>query len=186
MKNETLARLRADPLRCECLFALRELALPQGMICAGFVRNLIWDAVHEHAVATQLADVDVAWFDLQTCNAEVDLELEFQLHQRLPDVQWQVRNQARMHRRNGVAAYTSAIDAVQRFPETATCLAVSLNQDGEIIWEVETGLLDAWALRLQRNPHSALAVAMSAQRVREKNWQAQWPRLQIAAELLTF
>ena len=54
MKNQTLALLRADPLRRECLFALRELALPQGMICAGFVRNLIWDAVHQHPIATPL------------------------------------------------------------------------------------------------------------------------------------
>ena len=121
----------------------------------------------------------MVWFDRQTCSAEADLELEFQLHQRLPNVRWQVRNQARMHLRNGVAAYTSARDAVQRFPETATCLAMSLNPHADLMWEVTSGLSDAWALRLRHNRHSGLPQQIMAHRIREKNWQAHWPRLQI-------
>jgi uncharacterized protein len=183
MKNRPLALIHADPLRLECLHALREIALPQAIICAGFVRNLIWDTAHGFSAATRLADVDVAWFDAANMAAELDLELEFQLQKRLPTVQWQVRNQARMHVRNGVAAYTSAIDAVQRFPETATCLAVSLNRSGEIVWEVETGLLDAWALRLRHNLHSGLPRHITSQRIHDKQWQAQWPRLQIDSEV---
>lgn len=179
MQIQTLALIHADPLRIECLYALREIALPQAMICAGFVRNLIWDTAHGFSAATPLADVDVAWFDASNTATELDLELEFQLQKRLPTVQWQVRNQARMHLRNDVAAYTSAIDAVRRFPETATCLAVSLNQSGEIVWEVETGLLDAWALRLRHNLHSGLPQHIATQRIHSKQWQAHWPRLQI-------
>lgn len=182
MKNQTTALLQADVLRSECLHALREIALPQAMICAGFVRNLIWDSAHGFTSSTPLADVDVAWFDAVNTAPNLDVEIEFELQKRLPTVQWQVRNQARMHLRNDVAAYTSAIDAVQRFPETATCLAVSLNLNDEIIWEVETGLADAWALHLRHHVHSGLALSVAQQRITQKNWLMRWPRLQIHAE----
>ncbi len=96
MQQHTLALLRNDSLRIECLHALHELALPQAMICAGFIRNLIWDNAHGFAFSTPLSDVDVAWFDADNRAIELDLEIEFQLRKNLPSVIWQVRNQARM------------------------------------------------------------------------------------------
>ena len=94
MQQQTLTLLHTDPLRIECLHALRELALPQAMICAGFIRNLIWDAAHGFAFSTPLSDVDVAWFDADNMAIELDLEIESQLTKYLPNVIWQVRNQA--------------------------------------------------------------------------------------------
>ncbi len=184
MEKTTLALIQADAVRMDCLYAVQELALPQAMICAGFVRNLVWDAAHQLTTSTPLNDVDVAWYSSTLVDPQFDLELEFQLKQRLPNVQWQVRNQARMHHRNRVAAYASAKDAVERFPETATCLAVTLNVKNEIEWCVTAGLNDAWALRLRHNAHSGLALSVAQQRINEKNWLLRWPHLQADPALL--
>ena len=161
MKKQTLALIQADALRMDCLQAVQALALPQAMICAGFVRNLVWDAAHQFSTSTPLNDVDVAWYSSAQIDPQLDLELEFKLKQQLPNVKWQVRNQARMHHRNGVAAYASAKDAVARFPETATCLGVAMNDKNEIEWRVTAGLADAWALRLRHNAHSGLALSVT-------------------------
>jgi hypothetical protein len=184
MKKQTLALIQADALRMDCLQAVQALALPQAMICAGFVRNLVWDAAHQFSTSTPLNDVDVAWYSSAQIDPQLDLELEFKLKQQLPNVKWQVRNQARMHHRNSVAAYASAKDAVARFPETATCLGVAMNDKNEIEWRVTAGLADAWALRLRHNAHSGLALSVTQRRIEEKNWLARWPHLRLMPQLL--
>ena len=55
--------LRADPMRMACLRAARELALPDWALGAGFVRNLIWDHLHQKTVPTPLNDIDLIYLD---------------------------------------------------------------------------------------------------------------------------
>lgn len=161
----------------QCLEAVSRLDLPQGMIAAGFVRNLVWDQQQAHAQATALDDVDVVFFDAGDISLQREHMLEQTLRTWLPAVNWQVRNQARMHMAYGIAAYVSAADAVQRFPETATCLAVMLDAQGDLCFPVQAGLADAWAMRLSPNP--LCRTSGFQQRVREKQWLQHWPRLQL-------
>ena len=63
LQTHTEALLRADPLRMACLWAARELALPDWALGAGFVRNLIWDHLHHKAVPTPLNDIDLIYLD---------------------------------------------------------------------------------------------------------------------------
>ena len=88
MEKQTLTLIHADALRMDCLYAVQTLALPQAMVCAGFVRNLIWDAAHLFSTSTPLNDVDIAWYSSEQVDPQLDLELEFQLKQQLPNVQW--------------------------------------------------------------------------------------------------
>ena len=92
MEKQTLTLIHADALRMDCLYAVQTLALPQAMVCAGFVRNLIWDAAHLFSTSTPLNDVDVAWYSSEQVDPQLDLvlelELKFQLKQQLPNVQW--------------------------------------------------------------------------------------------------
>ena len=94
MEKQTLTLIHADALRMDCLYAVQTLALPQAMVCAGFVRNSIWDAAHLFSTSTPLNDVDVAWYSSEQVDPQLDLELEleleleFQLKQQLPNVQW--------------------------------------------------------------------------------------------------
>ncbi|MRE47150.1 hypothetical protein GII66_24395, partial [Escherichia coli] len=49
--------------------------------------------------------------------------LEDRLRQQLPSLDWSVKNQARMHQRNGDYPYTSTRNALLHWPETATAIA---------------------------------------------------------------
>ncbi|ELI1836849.1 nucleotidyltransferase family protein, partial [Vibrio alginolyticus] len=54
--------IKQDPVRVKALECVSKLGLPQCYIAAGFVRNLVWDALHGFDVATPLNDADVIYF----------------------------------------------------------------------------------------------------------------------------
>ena len=56
------AMLRRDKQRMRLLQAVRALQLPDCFIAAGFVRNMVWDALHDYPL-TPLNDVDVIYYD---------------------------------------------------------------------------------------------------------------------------
>lgn len=55
--------IKQDPLRTEALYYVSLLGLPQCYIAAGFVRNLVWDALHDFKSPSPLNDIDVIYFD---------------------------------------------------------------------------------------------------------------------------
>jgi hypothetical protein len=170
----------------DCLQALAELALNEGMIAAGFIRNLIWDYQHDYPKASPLNDIDVVWYNPHQLDPALDREIEQQLHRRLPNVIWQVRNQARMHLAYQTPPYPSAAAAVGRYPETATCLSITQNNAGQIIWQQSSGLQDAWSLVLKHNSLSYASATTFRQRIAAKQWLKHWPRLSIESEQSTF
>ena len=115
--------LRADPHRWHLLGVVDALNLPDCWIGAGFVRNAVWDHLHQRFAAPIEGDVDVIWYDPHCTDAVGDRSLEARLHALVPSITWSVKNQARTHVRNGDAPYTSATDAMRYWPETATAIA---------------------------------------------------------------
>jgi hypothetical protein len=109
--------IQQDPVRVKALEYVSKLGLPQCYIAAGFVRNLVWDALHGFDAATPLNDVDVIYFALDESDPKAYLQYESQLNQLMPEINWQVRNQALMHTRNGDLPYTSSLDAMSYWPE---------------------------------------------------------------------
>lgn len=95
------ALLLNDALRMEALIALRRLHLPDGWIGAGFVRDAVWAYQHKYPRSPVPADVDVVWFNDSQCSEAQDREREATLKRLSPAFNWSVKNQARMHRRNG-------------------------------------------------------------------------------------
>lgn len=179
--EEDIGQLLADDgERLRLLAAVAHLALPDAWIGAGFVRNLAWDALHGYETPTPLEDVDVVYFDPGGVNEARDAELEQRLRQDAPGPRWQVRNQARMHARNGDAPYLSTLDAIARWPETATAIAARLRKDGSVEIAAPHGIGDLLSLRVRPTPHFA-AHRMDAYRSRiaSKGWERLWPRLVI-------
>lgn len=97
--------LSNDPVRMNALYALRALGLNDGWIGAGFVRDAVWDQLHGYGISPVSGDVDVVWFDSVRCSPDHDSYLEDRLRQQLPSLDWSVKNQARMHQRNGDNPY---------------------------------------------------------------------------------
>lgn len=175
---QVIGILRADPLRWHLLGIVRDLDLRDGWIAAGFVRNAIWDHLHGRAPSRPSGDVDVVWHDPDRADAAEDRRWEAALRAIAPDVAWSVKNQARMHRRNGDDPYASAIDAMRYWPETATAVAVRrISGDGGEL-AAPFGLADLMGMILRPTPHFAGAKwPIYAERVRSKAWRTTWPLL---------
>lgn len=166
------------------LFALmllvRSLQLPSCWIGAGFIRNAVWDHLHGYPSSGPSADVDVIWFDPRRVDPSVDKDLEERLRSAAPSIEWSVKNQARMHMRNGDRPYTSAVEAMRHWPETATAVAVRATQENALKIAAPFGLDDLFALILRPTPSFIGEKQYQfLDRIQTKGWLRKWPRLRV-------
>ena len=176
--SQIRAILRADQLRWRLLGVVQALNLPDSWIGAGFVRNAVWDHLHQRSPAPPAGDVDVIWYD--PCRAEPaeDLRHEVALRAAEPSIAWSVKNQARMHERNGDAPYASTIEAMRYWPETATAVAARRRGPDDCDIAAPLGLDDLLALKLRPTARfSGEKRRVYEDRLRTKDWAASWPRL---------
>jgi hypothetical protein len=179
--TDLAALLANDPTRMDALRAVRSLGLPDCWIGAGFVRNAVWDHLHGYPRRPPVGDVDVVWFDNRRPIAEIDRAIEASLRLIAPRFDWSVKNQARMHRRNGDAPYKSVADAMRHWPETATAVAVRLADDEAIDLNAPLGLDDLFSMRLR--PTQAFEMhkrSVFDKRVADKGWLDRYPLLALA------
>ncbi|MBZ9666077.1 nucleotidyltransferase family protein [Pseudomonas sp. LMG 31766] len=169
-----------DLQRLRILQQVRELDLPDCWVAAGFVRSAVWDHLHQRTPSPLPEDIDVIWFDCAHTSEERDAELQATLRGGNGDLQWSVKNQARMHLRNGDAPYASATEAMRHWPETATALAVRLDENDRVEVAAPLGLEDLFGLivrpagRFQNEKRR-----IYQQRLHDKNWLATWPKLKV-------
>ncbi|WP_276606279.1 nucleotidyltransferase family protein [Alteromonas portus] len=190
-----------------CLRALRALNLPQGYIGAGFVRNAIWDELHERATPTPLNDIDVVYFSgginppQAVATAENTMESLPQIHSpssaaakselkaqeqaierelacMVPQANWQVKNQARMHLAHGHAPYKSCHDAISYWIERETCVAVRLLANDDLDLLAPFGLEANFAGTISINLKYPRPDVFK-QRLASKNWLTVWPSLTV-------
>ncbi|KAF1051589.1 MAG: hypothetical protein GAK43_02340 [Stenotrophomonas maltophilia] len=169
-----------DPVRLRILRQVRSLQLPDAWVAAGLVRSAVWDALHGRVPSPLPADIDVIWFDPSEATAARDRALEARLRELEPQLGWSVKNQARMHLRNGDAAYTSASQAMIHWPETATAVALRLDAEDQLEVAAPLGLDDLFAGILRPTPHCAVGQprhAVFLQRLAQKAWCDTWPGL---------
>jgi hypothetical protein len=149
---------RADELRelvlgSEWLMArlrlVAALDLPDCWIGAGAVRDYVWDTRFGPGFEpANIEDVDVVFFDPSDLTAEHEHAMERELHKRDSSVDWDVKNQARVHlwfeARFGHPAepLTSTTDGVSTWPETATAVAVRLRDNRTLDVAAPHGLDD--------------------------------------------
>jgi hypothetical protein len=170
--------LQQDAQRLQILHCVAQLGLAECYVAAGFVRNMVWD--HRHGYPpTPLQDVDVIYFDAAELEPASASRYQATLQRQLPEVNWQVKNQALMHQRNGDAPYRSCLDAMSYWPEKETAVAVRITADRHIEVISAFGLESLFALQLTHNPRRD--VDTFHERVRAKQWLQQWPGLQLIA-----
>ncbi|MGB0834591.1 MAG: nucleotidyltransferase family protein [Psychrobium sp.] len=169
-----------DPLRVKALDAVYQLALPQCYIAAGFVRNLVWDHLHQFTQSTPLNDVDVIYFDTDEADVNQCLAYEAKLKQLMPQLNWQVRNQAKMHLRNNDVPYLSSFDAMRHWPEKETAVAIRQTAKDEFECIAVFGFESLFALQVTYNPLRPREVF--DERVESKGWLVKWPWLNFDAE----
>lgn len=184
-------RLRAlvsgDVELMEILRAVRSVALREWVVGAGVIRNLVWDELHGYDDRTGPNDVDVAFYDPSELSRERDAAIEKRLAALIPEVPWEVTNQAGVHlwyeAKFGAPMdpITSLEDAVARWPETATAVGVRLRSDGRIDVVAPCGLGDLFNGVFRRNPRQVTREYIR-KRLAEKRILERWPRVVVVDE----
>ena len=168
----------------QALAHVRDLRLRTWCVGAGAVRNLVWDALHDHAAPSSLADVDVAHFDADDLSAARDADLQRQLQAMAPTTPWEVTNQAGVHLwfeqhfGHAVAPLRSLEEAVASWPEYATAVGLRLDDDDRLHVIAPLGLGDLFAMVVRRNP-ARVSVQTYHERVASKRYTQRWPRVTV-------
>jgi uncharacterized protein len=98
-----------------------------------------------------------------------------------PSIIWSVKNQARMHRRNGDAPYTSAAEAMTYWPDTANAVAVRRTYDEGCAVAAPFGLDDLLSLTLRPTPRFAHRRRhIYEERLPAKRWDLSWLLLNLS------
>lgn len=163
----------------QALAAVAALKLPDCWIGAGFVRDAVGDHLHGRASTFPATDVDVVWFAPERADAQADRDIEQRLRARASQFQWSVKNQARMHRRNGDLPYRSTADAMRHWHETATAVTARFD-DRTIDICAPLSFEDLFALRLRPTPAFANEKwPIFQERLSSKRWSERYPMLTI-------
>lgn len=174
------AIIRRDPERLRLLRLVRDLELPDSWIAAGFLRNAVWDFLHDRTARQVYDDIDVIWFDVSCASADKDAALEDELARQEASVRWSVKNQARMHLRNGDTAYRDAADAMRHWVETSAAVALRIDAMDRISFSTPLGTDDLFEMIIRPGPRfRGDKHPIFDARITEKRWFENWPRLQL-------
>jgi len=175
--NKIVELIEQDEMRVRALDCVFHLGLPQCYIAAGFVRNLVWDHLHKKPCSTPLNDLDVIYFDPTEIRSNAHVEYESKLMSMMPELNWQVRNQAQMHKRNGDKPYLSSIDAMSYWPEKETAVGIRKRHNKEYECVSAFGFESLFNFQVTYNPKRDRDIF--EKRLKSKGWLVQWPNLKI-------
>ena len=181
-QDDIIQALHDSSFHMRALRAVRDIDLPQCWIAAGFIRNYVWDRLHGYDQITPLNDIDVIYFDAANQNEALEKQKEAELNQAMPGYPWSVKNQARMHLKNGDDPYESNEIALKHWCETVTPIGARLAQDDTIEIIAPLGVQDllnlsCYATPFTRNKPSKLRDYRS--RMKEKKWWEVWPKVTV-------
>ena len=178
LTEETIVeQLQADPEMMAVLAIIRDLDLADAWLAAGAVRNFIWNQLSGRPGFDARTDMDLVFYD-PVISYEETQQIEQELKKVFPQYAWEVKNQVY----TGTAPYRSACDAVSKYPEQCTALAVRLRKDGQLELFLPYGTRDIEDFIVQPTPHflaSPERLVVYTERMRKKDWKRKWPSLQI-------
>jgi len=181
-EQDVIQLIKDDEWMMEILENAKSLNLPDWWVCAGFVRSKIWDTLHNFTERTPMSDVDVIYFDKSNLNEKVEKQLEQKLNSINPQIPWSVKNEARMHVTNNIPPYSSSVDAISKFPETATALGLTLDGQNNIVLTAPCGIEDVLNIFLKPTPYfkeTKERAKIYEGRIVKKNWKSIWDQIKI-------
>ncbi|SDP09607.1 hypothetical protein SAMN05216347_10546 [Streptococcus equinus] len=162
---------------------IEQLDLKDAWLAAGTLRNYIWNVLSGKPGLSDASDLDVVFYDPEITYEET-LALQNQLQLCYSNYQWEVKNQVFMHGHSPhTPPYQNARDAISKYPERCTAIAARL-KDGDLELFLPYGVDDILDLVVQPTPHFLAdkeRMTVYHDRLKKKDWQKKWPRLQILA-----
>ena len=181
-EEKIISLIREDKWMMDILKLAKLLNLPDWWICAGFVRSKIWDTLHNFNERTLIPDIDVIYFDPTNIDELEEKKFEEILKTIMPNIPWSVKNEARMHIKNNMPPYSSSVDAISKFTETATALGVKLNENDKVILTAPCGISDVVNLVVKPTPfftETKERIEIYEDRITKKNWKSTWNKLKV-------
>lgn len=178
---ELVEYLISDPDMMAILSIIESLGLKDSWLAAGVVRNYIWNVVSGHSGFDKTTDIDVVFFD-PNMTYEQTLVIQEQLLSQYPKYQWEVKNQCDMHTHSpDTAPYQSARDAISKYPETCTAVALRLSC-GHLEVFAPYGIEVISSFIISPTPHfqaSNARMKVYRERMAKKGWVEKWPQLNV-------
>lgn len=155
----------------------------QAYLAAGVIRNTVWAHLHDQPYDLEQTEIDVIFYDPQDKGHKV-LEIQKKMINLFPNIEWDITNQATVHlwyqtdQGQSILPLKSLEHAISMWPETATCIAVCLNDHDEFECIAPFGLADLFELKLCWNQRLVSRNVFLA-RLNKKKFFEKWPKLQI-------
>lgn len=154
---------------------VKQLKLNDWFVSAGLIRNFIWDHYFGLPKHQLISDIDVIYFDKSSLDILIEKKIESELQFLMPQFNWSVKNQARMHLRNGDRPYTSSLDAMSFWPEIQTSIGVTFDDSDKLI--LKSPFYESYKVdRVTRNTVKDNR-RIFRERLYNRNWLSRWPDL---------
>ena len=180
-EQDIIQLIQNDPVDDGFIEMAKSLGLPDWWICAGFVRSKIWDVLHGFEVRMATPDIDVIYYDsLNIDEAAKIYKTRIEESGRYYPLVSKKSNQHAYCEWN--STLSSSVDAISKFPETATALGVKLDERNNVILTAPCGIEDVLSLQVKPTPHfleTKDEYICTTNRVNQKNWQSKWPNITI-------
>lgn len=175
--------IRQSPELTEILQINASLNLPDSWLCAGSLRNFIWNTLAGKPPFERDCDVDLIFFD-PSISYEKTAQMNQQLRQKYPQYNWELKNEVTMHLHNPhTAPYHSSRDAIRHFSERCTAVGARLKpRTRELELFLPYGLAEMARFIVAPTPYFANdpeKMAILQQRLAKKNWWQKWPQLRV-------
>ncbi len=183
-ENKLIEIIQNEGWLMEGLRNVRSLNLPDWYVAAGAIRNTVWNKLHGISGNSNMADIDVVYFDDSDMEGEIEKESEKRLMAMNPSLNWEVVNQSRSHlfyHGRGVfqPKMKSSCESISYWSETPTCIGARLEQDDSITICSPHGLDDLMNLIVRPIPKPYQNMPLYDERIKEKKWDKTWPKLKI-------
>jgi hypothetical protein len=180
-REALIAMVRDEPMLMEVLAGIREL--PEGLLVAGALYNLVWNRLTGRPGLAGVADIDVFYFDDSDLSYEAEDAVIRRLAARFAHLPLpvQVRNQARVHlwfpQKFGTpfTPLRSATEMLGRYASKTHAVGVWLD-GGQMQVVAPFGLDDIFSFRVVPNPVLDNRAAHEKKAARAK---ATWPEVTV-------
>ncbi|MEI7480164.1 MAG: nucleotidyltransferase family protein [bacterium] len=177
-EQDLIKMIKEDRWMMNVLNEAEKLNLPDWMIGAGFLRNKVWDKLHNFKKEiADTNDIDLVYFDIKNTERE-DKKLSKKMDGRL-GLKWEIVNQSYTHKwHNREIPYENTTEALSEWVETPTCVAVTL-KEGEPKIIAPYGIDDLVNLIIRPSPSHKDNLKIFYNRIESKKWLKKWPKLRI-------
>jgi len=181
--SELKSTVLASPILASIIDRWDAIALPDCWIAAGAVAQTVWNRKFGLPPAHGILDVDIIYFDPTDLTESAEAGHAERVSSEFVGipVRFDVKNEARVHLwyaekfGNQIAPYSSATDAIESFPTTATAIGLKPSGGG-LLLNAPFGSQDLMNGTVRANKRQITSEIYNA---KVERWTAIWPGLTV-------